>query len=302
MDGILNILKPPGMTSHDVVSYVRRNLKGKKVGHTGTLDPGAAGVLPVCIGKATKISRFIIKSYKEYRAELTLGISTNTQDNFGEITKKVNTVLSKDIVEERIYEAFDKFKGVIYQEPPMYSAIKYKGKPLYKYARSGQIIKREKRKVVIKDIKIVEILYPNRIVFDVICSSGTYIRTLCNDIGEMLGCGGHMSLLIRKSVANFKIDDSITLEEFRLLLYENELIKKIYPIDFPLKDLPYAIIPDNMMKRAKNGSPVYNSHISQTLDVKDEQLFRMYDKNNNFIAIGKLIRDDCLVPVNVFWH
>ncbi|HHU69391.1 MAG TPA: tRNA pseudouridine(55) synthase TruB [Thermoanaerobacterales bacterium] len=301
MNGILNILKPPGMTSHDVVSFVRKNIKVKKVGHTGTLDPGAAGVLPICIGKATKISRFIIESYKEYRAELVLGVSTDTHDNYGQTIKKTDIEIPINIMDSEINKVFNEFKGEIYQIPPMYSAIKYRGKPLYKYAREGKTVKRKERKVIIKDINIVHIFYPNRILFDVICSSGTYVRTLCNDIGEKLGCGGHMSFLIRKAVGDFIINDSILLEEFELLLNENKLDKIIYPLDYPLKDLHYAVVPDNMLQRTRNGNYIYDFYMPKNNKLKNDQFIRIYDQKNNFIAIGKLKDSGYLVPVNVLF-
>src|SRR5699024_7826810 len=198
MDGILNIYKPPGMTSFDVVSIVRRELKIKKVGHTGTLDPMASGVLVLCTGKATKISQYILGSKKSYIGELTLGYETDTHDLEGKVLKhSKKKVSSKDIS-----EVFNSFKGEVNQIPPMYSAVRFKGRKLYELAREGKVVERKSRKVTIYNLDILEIDENNKVLFGVECSAGTYIRTLCNDIGYKLGTYGYMSYLTRTSVSN----------------------------------------------------------------------------------------------------
>ena len=210
MDGIINVLKPTGMTSFDVVGYLRSVLRMKKIGHTGTLDPAAAGVLPVCTGKATKAIEFLMNKDKVYRAELTLGIETDTQDGTGRVIRKKEVSVS----ESRIEDALKSFVGSYNQIPPMYSALKVDGKKLYELARSGIEVERNAREVKVYFVNILDVK-SNRVIFDVGCSKGTYIRTLCSDIGEKLGCGGHMSFLVRTKSGVFNISDSLTLEEIK---------------------------------------------------------------------------------------
>lgn len=277
MNGILNILKPPGMTSHDVVSIVRKKLNIKKVGHTGTLDPNAAGVLPICIGKATKISQFLLEGKKKYRAELTLGIETDTQDIYGKVTKRYSITST----EEEIEKAILSFIGDYNQIPPMYSAIKIKGKKLYELARQGIEVEREPRKVKIYNIDIIDI-NTNKILFDVLCSKGTYIRTLCSDIGKVLGCGGIMSFLIRTKSSDFSLDTTITLEE----LDEIEYVKKVLiPLDFPLKHMEKINVKPYYSKQVLNGSPILSSYLSNSLKIPLETKIRVYLKDD-FIGVG----------------
>jgi tRNA pseudouridine55 synthase len=188
LDGIFNIYKEKGFTSHDVVAIVRRTIHMKKVGHTGTLDPDAEGVLPVCVGKATKLSDVIMDGRKSYRAMLRLGMTTTTEDASGEVleTKEV------DFNEDKIREVVASFIGRLEQVPPMYSAVKVNGKKLYELAREGKEIERKSRTIEVYDIRIRQFLPPDRVEIDVDCSKGTYIRTLCSEIGKALGCGGHV--------------------------------------------------------------------------------------------------------------
>ncbi len=211
MDGILNINKPKAITSHDVVDQVRKVFRFKKVGHAGTLDPDATGVLVVCLGKATKTVKFLINDDKEYEAIMVLGISTDSQDASGRVLEKVNEL---KVSEAKVREVMEKFQGEIEQIPPMVSAVHYQGKRLYQLARQGKVVKRAPRKVKIFSLKILEIELP-RVKFHVVCSKGTYIRTLCADIGEALSCGAHQMELIRIRSGSFHIRDSITLEELR---------------------------------------------------------------------------------------
>lgn len=209
MDGILNINKPKGMTSHDVVIEVRKIFHFKKVGHAGTLDPDARGVLVICLGKATKAVRFLINNDKEYEAIMVLGVSTDSQDASGRVLRKVEEL---KISEMDVREAMKKFQGDIEQIPPMVSAVHYQGKRLYQLARQGKIVKRSPRKVKIFSLKILGMELP-RVKFRIICSKGTYVRTLCADIGEALGCGAHQAELIRLRSGSYHIRDSLTLEE-----------------------------------------------------------------------------------------
>lgn len=202
INGIINVYKEAGFTSHDVVAKLRGILKQKKIGHTGTLDPDATGVLPVCLGKGTKLCDMLTNTDKTYEAVLELGITTDTQDISGRVLKQ-NEV---SIHEDEIIECIEGFVGECMQIPPMYSALKVNGKKLYELAREGIEVERKPRKVVFREIEILDVSLP-RITLKVTCSKGTYIRTLCNDIGEALGCGGCMKSLIRTRVGIFAIED-----------------------------------------------------------------------------------------------
>lgn len=208
MNKIVNILKPTGMTSHDVVGKVRKILNIKKVGHTGTLDPDASGVLPICIGKATKVSELILNKDKSYICELTLGINTDTYDSSGEIIEEFDI---KDFSIEDIEKAFETQRGEIKQLPPMYSALKVNGKRMCDLVRAGRAdeITLKYRDVNIKELNILS-FKDNKVMFYVKCSKGTYVRSICYDIGKKLGCGGHMSFLLRTSSGKFNLDNSLT--------------------------------------------------------------------------------------------
>ena len=227
MDGILNINKPAGMTSHDVVDRVRRILKMRRVGHAGTLDPQATGVLLMLVGKATKLAQKLQNSDKEYKGEMILGIVTDTQDAQGKVIKKVDKV---EISLETLRNIFKRFTGKIKQIPPMVSAISIGGKRLYKLARKGIKVPRPAREIEIYKLQILDYKegeYP-RVFFEVGCSKGTYVRTLCADIGEVLGCGAHQSNLVRTRVGKFKLENSITLENLRELAEKDEVNKVLY--------------------------------------------------------------------------
>ena len=248
MDGVINFFKPSGMTSHDAVYFFRKLLNTKKVGHTGTLDPNATGVLPICIGKATRISEYLLEVDKEYIGELTLGFATDTQDEEGKI---LNSSI-KSVSEDEITNSFNKFKGIIYQVPPMYSALKVNGKKLYELAREGKEIEREPRKVNIKDIRILDNYDNKKIIFYTKCSRGTYIRTLCDDIGKDLGTYGYMSFLIRVGVGSFKIESAYSMEYLKTLP-KRELIDIITPIDKAVEHLNKIEVPGEMYKKIVNG-------------------------------------------------
>ncbi|KGG80851.1 tRNA pseudouridine synthase B [Caloranaerobacter azorensis H53214] len=284
MNGLINILKPTGMSSHDVVNFIRKTLKVKKVGHTGTLDPNAAGVLPICLGKATRISEYLIDKTKEYRAELTLGCKTDTQDKYGNVICSSNN----KVTEADIIKAFNSFIGEIEQIPPMFSAVKYKGKKLYELARSGIEIPRKPRKVIIYDIKIIDIKDCKKVLFDVKCSKGTYIRTLCNDIGDYLNTYGYMSFLLRTKVGNFSICDSFTIEEIEELSRYGKINTIIKPIDYALEKFKSINFESKHYKRLINGGSM--SIDDKKCRYKHFDLIRVYC-NNEFIGVGKVIVD-----------
>lgn len=273
MDGIINILKPPGMTSHDVVYFIRRATGIKKCGHTGTLDPGAAGVLPICIGRATRLARFVTDGDKTYRAEATLGIETSSQDAFGKI---INQRDASAISSENLNEVLKSFRGEITQTPPMASAIKVNGKKLYKLEREGKHIEVPSRTVTIYEMKIIASWdwgTPNpRVLFDVTCSKGTYVRTLCSDMGKALGSGAYMSFLLRSRVAVFGLHNSFTLENIDTMSRNNKLTDVVIPMTQAVEHLPLVEIHPSANKSVSSGATLYPSGIrlcSQALRPND---------------------------------
>jgi len=287
MDGIINVLKPTGMTSSDVVVFLRKLLGIKKVGHTGTLDPGAAGVLPICIGKATRLFDYIVEKDKEYIADLTLGYCTDTMDSFGKITYCNDVNVKRDDVER----VLNQFKGKIVQKPPMFSAIKHKGKKLYELARDGQVVDVKKREVEIKSLSILQQNGKNQYQIFIKCSKGTYIRSLCNDIGMALGCGGYMSFLLRISSGPFYIRDSCTLDEISNYVVEGTIEKYILPLDFPLHYLPTVHVKNFYEKKLANGNPVPVdfAQLEQSSSGDIHELYRIYC-NDRFYGLGSLKR------------
>lgn len=297
MNKVINILKPTGMTSHDVVSAVRKILNTKKVGHTGTLDPDASGVLPICVGKSTKISEFILNKDKEYLCEVTLGISTDTYDSSGAITKKYEDEIDFSI--EDIEKAFDTQRGDIEQLPPVYSALKVNGKRMCDLVRSGREdeIVRKTRKVKIKSIDIIN-YDKNKILFRVECSKGTYVRSICHDIGEELGCGAHMSMLIRTASGIFKIEDSITLEQLQEISTSGKEVDDVLGIevDAVLNEYKYVFLQDNALKYYINGGAIDERRFLKSDFGKEDEFVRVYG-NDEFIGVGKLNKTNNITSV-----
>ncbi|MCL1808693.1 MAG: tRNA pseudouridine(55) synthase TruB [Clostridiales bacterium] len=243
-EGIINLNKPKNMTSHSCVQAIRSITKIKRVGHIGTLDPQAEGVLPICIGGAARVSEYLDLDFKKYRCEMQLGLSTQTQDIWGETTRDVREELAKkaEITRDCVHEVFASFVGLIEQAPPKYSAVKVAGKRLYEYARAGAPVEIKKREVFVKEISIRKInLVDYTVSFDVTCSKGTYVRALCNDAGEILGCGGAMSSLTRLASGVFAIEDAVSLEDIRHFDEEgiNSVVK---PVDYPLVHFGSVVI------------------------------------------------------------
>ena len=280
------------MTSHDVVSYIRRITGIKKVGHTGTLDPSAVGVLPICLGSATKASEYIMKGNKKYRTELKLGIITETGDSEGNIISSCNwkEYVREDVILERFKETAKRFIGKIDQIPPMYSAVKINGKKLYEMARKGQEVEREPRPVEIYDIKPIYVSQQaGTILFDVTCSKGTYIRVLCEDIGKELGCGAHMSFLVRVETSGFSINDSITLENIKEAICNNQLNRLITPVETIFDKYPkYIIIKAETQKHFLNGVAVEIEN--GVLNTSQDELIRIYFEDK-FIGLAKVERN-----------
>jgi tRNA pseudouridine55 synthase len=257
MEGILPLYKPAGLTSHDCVFKLRKILKTKKIGHTGTLDPDVTGVLPICIGRATKVAEYITDAGKAYEGEVTLGYSTTTEDASGEVVESKN--VDRTITREMIISILDSFLGVIEQTPPMYSAVKVNGKKLYEYARKGIEIERPTRKVTIYSIELLDERkeFSGELIsfrFRVSCSKGTYIRTLAVMIGERLGFPAHMSSLKRIQSAEFSIEDCFTLEEVEELFSKGEIELALRPLEYGISHLPKFTISDKVAEKVKNGA------------------------------------------------
>ncbi len=237
INGIINVYKEPGYTSHDVVAKLRGILHQKKIGHTGTLDPDAVGVLPVCLGKGTRVCDLLTDETKTYEAVLLLGVTTDTQDASGTILAEKPVLAGI----EEIRACIGSFQGEQMQVPPMYSALKVNGKKLYELAREGKTVERKARPVTFYEIEIMEEKLP-RLVLRVTCSKGTYIRTLCNDIGEKLGCGGCMEHLTRTRVGGFTVGEALRLDEIQQAAEEGRLTDIIVPVDQVFANLPPAVI------------------------------------------------------------
>jgi tRNA pseudouridine55 synthase len=289
LEGFLNILKPPGMTSHDVVSYLRRVLSLRRIGHTGTLDPQAAGVLPICLGRATRLSALVMDQCKGYRAELTLGWNTDTQDAWGVGEATLSPEMVQQIAPEaRIRETLSGFIGTIRQQPPMVSAVRHQGRKLYEWARDGVEVERPTREVVIHSLEILAMDvnpqgYP-RVLLEVVCSKGTYIRTLCADVGRQLGVGGHLSYLLRTRSGPFIIRDANPLEEVVATFAQGALKQWLMPLDYVLQQLPAHYLNADGTRRFQLGQPLLANDDSWM----DGEMLRVYGAENDFVGLGQL--------------
>ncbi len=290
MHGVLNVYKPCGITSFGVVSYIRKMLDISKVGHTGTLDPNAEGVLLVCLGKATKIVQFLIDRDKEYEAEMILGLETDTGDTTGRIVRTEDSV---SVTEEKLQKAFELFRGEIEQVPPMFSAVKYKGKRLYELARKGIEVQRSRRVVKIFNLEILAydsaaVKLHKKVKFRVCCSKGTYIRTLCEDIGNALGCGACLDTLVRKRVGNFYIDDSLTLKQLSEMFADRTLSDYVLSLNYALGHLPVVMVNDSIAERSINGNPIHGYEIaSHSSGLNEGDIVRVNNVEHGLIALAK---------------
>lgn len=280
MDGVLNIYKPKGMTSFDVVRLVKKTSSTRKVGHAGTLDPEASGVLPVCIGRGTKIIEFIMESEKVYRVQMKLGVITDTYDVEGKVVSVRDVLVSDSSIKDTILS----FKGESFQVPPMYSALKVNGKKLYELARNGIEIERDPRKIFIHDIKIHSIEKPF-VDFEVICSKGTYIRSLCYDIGNKLECGAMMNNLERLATGRFKIEESVNINELTKENIEEHLIS----MNDALKNYDEIVVNDKFEKLLRNGVNIKDKQLTEK--VREEALMRVYNSNGELLGLGIKSRD-----------
>lgn len=286
MNGVVIINKPQGKTSHDVVYAARRIFKTKRVGHTGTLDPLATGVLPVCIGNATRAADMLLESEKRYTAVMELGKRSDTLDSEGNILS-INEV---NVAEDDVYEAVSGFEGEIEQLPPMYSAIKKNGRKLYELAREGIEVEREKRRITIYSIKVLKIDLPF-VTIDVRCSKGTYIRSLCDDIGNALGCGAVMTELERTYTAGFSIDEAVTLDELEAM--EN-------PADVLIPtDRLFGSYPEIHLNEKQERSIVNGVRMTWRRGTEGET-YRVYGADGRFLCVSRL-EDMRLILVKSFW-
>lgn len=303
INGIINIYKEKGFTSHDVVAKLRGITRQKKIGHTGTLDPDATGVLPVCLGNATKLCDLLTDKDKEYETVLLLGKVTDTQDITGEVLKES----AVRVTEEQVKDVVNSFIGPIEQIPPMYSALKVNGKKLYELAREGKVIERKPRPITIYDITILEIKLTDEcheIRLKINCSKGTYIRTLCHDIGEALGCGGCMKSLVRTKVSKFLLEDAITLEEVQKLQQEDKLVEQVIPVADMFPQHPKLYVNEVGNRFLVNGNPLKLEHMKNKEDAKrslgEHKEVRIYNIDEQFSAIYEWQGTSNLKPVKMF--
>lgn len=293
MNGIINVIKPPGMTSHQVVGFVRHQVKQRRVGHVGTLDPGASGVLVLCLGKATRLSSYMMAGRKTYVAELTLGIATSTQDASGR-TEAISHEFR--VSPQELAEAFGQFLGDIEQVPPMVSAIHVNGERLYERERRGETVEREPRPVRIHELHINKVFpetdtlgFGSRVLFEVVCGKGTYIRTLCHDIGQVLGVPAHLSFLSRTASAPFSAADGWTLEEVEAACQKGSR-SFLMPMEEGLPHLPRVRVSPLTEVRVMNGNRVSAGElldVPQALMVGDEVFMMSLD--GEVLALARIV-------------
>ena len=293
--GVINIYKEAGYTSHDVVAKLRGILKQKKIGHTGTLDPQAQGVLPVCLGKGTKLCDLLADHDKEYEAVLRLGITTDTQDMEGNVLQESSVQVS----EEEVRTCILSFQGEQMQVPPMYSALKVNGKKLYELAREGKVVERKARSVTFHKIEVLWMELP-KVKIRVQCSKGTYIRTLCNDIGEKLGCGGCMEELLRTRVERFALEDAVKLDEVQKAMEEGTVDSLIFPVDRIFDQYPTAKTTTQGDLLVHNGNRLFSELLQEEPEVESGYV-RVYDSEDTFIGLFEK-KTDQLVPVKMFYR
>lgn len=286
MNGLIIINKEDGFTSHDVVAKMRGICKQRKIGHTGTLDPMATGVLPVCLGKGTGVCSYLTDSDKEYRGKFRLGIQTDTQDIRGTILETKEVYCTQEDVRNLI----STFIGKQEQMPPMYSALKVNGQKLCDLARSGKVIERALRPIEIYNITILDIQMPEVEIL-VSCSKGTYIRTLCHDIGEKLGCGACLIELERTKAAGFTLDQAITLKQLQELKDNDQLEQVCIPIDSVFLHLPKIVVENEFEKKLVNGNCLPEESIRMHLSAEEGAQIRVYDESEQFVGIYQFRND-----------
>ena len=294
--GIINVYKESGYTSHDAVAKLRGILGQKKIGHTGTLDPAAVGVLPICLGSGTKLCDMLTDKNKEYRATLLLGQETDTQDTTGTVLAGREVT----VTEEEVSRVILSFAGEYDQIPPMYSAIKVDGKKLYQLAREGKEVERKARRVRIDEIEIEKLELPY-VTMRVRCSKGTYIRTLCYDIGRRLECGGTMAALTRTQVGEFRIEEALRLDEIERLRKEGGLEEKIIPVDAVFQAYRRVTVAEQFQKLADNGNAFYGNMTKEADGRTPGEQVRVYGENGRFYGIYEFReKENRFCPVKMF--
>lgn len=300
INGVINVYKEPGYTSHDVVAKLRGILKQKKIGHMGTLDPNAVGVLPVCLGKATKLCNLLSEKDKTYTATMLLGIETDTQDTTGQITNQTPEEEVMKLSEEKVFDVIKSYIGEYDQIPPMFSAIKINGQKLYNLARKGEEIERPPRHCKIIDITITKIDLP-RVSFHVTCSKGTYVRTLCYDIGKDLGVGAYMEKLTRTRVERFDIKDSISLSQIEEIRDQGVLEQYITPVDEILDMYSKCMVSEEAEKLLYNGNIFTSRNTLLKMNHQDGQTVRVYTHDGKFIGLYMYIAEKQIYkPIKIF--
>lgn len=297
-NGIINVYKEKGFTSHDVVAKLRGILHQKKIGHTGTLDPDAQGVLPVCLGSGTKLCDMLTDTDKTYEAVLLLGLETDTQDAGGRILAQKSVA----VTEEQAVTAIHSFIGEYGQIPPMYSAIKLGGKKLYELAREGKVVERAPRQVQIYSIEILEISLP-RISIRVDCSKGTYIRTLCHDIGQSLGCGGCMESLVRTKVGSFSIEEAKKLSQIEQMVASGNFESMVTGVETVFEDMWAVHVASHWDRLLFNGNPFGPHCIRERIACVDKMTVRVYSEEDIFIGIYEFQgAKQLFYPVKIFYN
>jgi len=290
VNGFLNLNKAAGLTSHDEVLRARELLGIEKIGHLGTLDPLATGVLPLCIGKATKLVPYLENTTKAYLATVTLGILTDTQDISGRV---LETRRVRPLSKSEVSRSLDQFCGQIEQIPPMYSAVKVKGKPLYKLARRGIEVERAPRKITVYRL-VLQDLREDSLTIEIECSKGTYIRTLCADIGQVLGCGGCLKSLARTMVGPFRLKDSLTYEQLRSCQERGEAKEFLWPLDKVLSDYPQVFVSERVANQVRNGSSFSEDSVQNVKEVSSlatGTLVRVCDPLGTLLALAEVMSD-----------
>jgi tRNA pseudouridine55 synthase len=291
MNGIVVVDKPAGWTSAHVVAKVKRTLKATKVGHTGTLDPFATGVLICCVDKATRLARLLSQGRKAYEAVMRLGVRTDTQDLTGHVVSKGSTL---DITEKQIKTVFEQFLKVEEQVPPAFSALKHQGKPLYTLARKGVFVEKPARPIVIYHLEIRDIDLPF-IRFDVVCSAGTYIRTLSADLGDALGCGAHLVSLCRTETGGFTLAETISVATLERLAASGQASSCILPMHEALKGIPEIRAGQHLAQKIRYGKPLTESEIGPVA-ASNASWIKVTDADRDLIAILELNKKDGILP------
>lgn len=280
VDGILNINKPPGKTSFSVVSLVKRLSGESRVGHAGTLDPMASGVLPVCLGQGTRIIEFLLDAHKVYRAVVELGLATDTDDAAGNVISRADP---SGVSQEQLVSALDSFRGLIAQVPPMYSALKHQGKPLYELARQGVEVERKSRPRWIYHLELKE-YKPPLVTIEVECGRGTYIRALARDLGQVLGCGAHLKGLVRLRYGPFSVEEAVSLSQLEDSFRHGYWQNFIYPIDIVLLDWAAVVVDREAEEAIKNGRPIAFTQ-GDSSGISSSERCRAYNCDGLFLGV-----------------